>query len=125
MNIDARAPRGAASDPLMLQIDGSNVLGVRNRLQLQAEQMQRILHRATLECRVTPCGQDLVSLDAAASFDRKIRHILQAHTDHLNKINEAVHRLTEAARQYGYTDSAIAESLAAARPGPSGTGGSP
>lgn len=109
----------------MLQIDSSNVLGVRNRLQLRAEEMQRVLHRATLECRVTPCGQDLVSLDAATSFERKIKQILQVHADHLNEVTEAVERLTAVARQYGYTEAAIEASLEAARPGTPGAGTAP
>ncbi|WP_227012747.1 MULTISPECIES: PE domain-containing protein [unclassified Pseudonocardia] len=109
-------PRGTESDALMVQISRSNVLAVRNELRFQAEQMQAALMRAGHDCRVRPCGQDVVSLDAALSFRRKIQQIIAVHTAHLHEITEAVDRLTEAAHHYGYTEEAITASLDAARP---------
>jgi hypothetical protein len=100
----------------MTQIDRANVLAVRNELQFQAEQMQRALRRARDECEVRPCGGDLVSRDAASSFGRKIDQIIAVHTAHLNEITEAVDRLGETARHYGYTEDAITASLDSARP---------
>ena len=100
----------------MAQVNSANVLAVRNELRFQAEQMQRALHRASWDCRVEPCGQDPVSLDAAKTFDAKIQRIIEAHTAHLNEITEAADRLYEAARQYGYTEESIRASLDSMRP---------
>ena len=112
MDIDARLPRGTASDSLMTQIDVSNVLQTHAVLREQADSIQLALNVAALNLTNIPrCGDDPVSRDAQRMFQRKIDHILATHNAHLAELNEACRRLHEAAVQYGLVEDETAESF--------------
>lgn len=111
MDIDARLPRGTASDSLMTQIDIGNVLQVRDALAQQARAIQQALEGAGKLTDIPRCGDDPVSRDAQKMFQREIDRIIAAHKAHIAELDEACARLGEAARQYGLTDDDTAASF--------------
>jgi hypothetical protein len=115
MFIDAKSPRGSASDSLMAQVHVDNVLAVHALLTAQAESMSRALRGANQLRAVPRCADDVVSVDAQKLFQAKIDQILDIHQAHLDEVVEAAERLREAALQYRYTDADIAGALAPAR----------
>ena len=100
MNSPAHEARGTASDPLIVQIDISNVLRVGQVLASQRDALELALSRAERELDLTPCGLDPVSGDAAQQFRTKLQQIKAVHWAHFEEIREATDRLVEAARHY-------------------------
>ncbi|BBG05428.1 MULTISPECIES: PE domain-containing protein [Pseudonocardia] len=134
MSSPAHLPRGSASDGLLLQIDVSNVLQVRDVLVAQLGSMQLALGRAERQLNLGPCGRDPVSLQAAASFRTKIEEIKAVHWAHVAELREATDRLAEAARHYGFTEEQLKGSFSSspsstrsehASPDTPGAGGTP
>ncbi|MEU6696476.1 hypothetical protein [Pseudonocardia sp. NPDC046786] len=111
MDIDARLPRGTASDSLMTQIDIGNVLQVRDALAQQARSIQKALREAYGLANIGRCGDDPVSRDAQRMFQAKIDSIFAAHRAHVAELDEACARLGEAARQYGLVEDEAAGSF--------------
>ncbi|GAA1392511.1 hypothetical protein GCM10009613_37450 [Pseudonocardia kongjuensis] len=122
MDIDARLPRGTASDSLMTQIHIGNVLQVRDALAEQARSIRQALDDARGLTEIPRCADDPVSRDAQRMFQREINAILAAHTAHVAELKEACVRLGEAAREYGLVEEEAAGSFGSAvnpRSGPS------
>ncbi|WP_232021351.1 MULTISPECIES: hypothetical protein [Pseudonocardia] len=111
MDIDARLPRGTASDDLMTQIHIGNVRQVRAALADQAHSIQQALREADDLNHIGRCGDDPISRDAQRMFQAKIDTIVAAHRAYVVELDEACDRLGEAARQYGLTDDDTAESF--------------
>ena len=111
MDIDARLPRGTASDSLMTQIDIGNVLQVRDALAQQARSIQKALEEAHWLADIERCGDDPVSRDAQRMFQREIDRIIAAQRAHIAELDEACARLGEAARQYGLVEDEAAGSF--------------
>lgn len=102
----------------MTQVNRDNVLAVRNALRTQTDTMRVALQKANLELRLACCGGDPVSADATPMFQGKIDGVLAKHWAHYAEIREAVDRLTETAREYGYTDEQIRASFARSQAAP-------
>lgn len=98
----------------MTQVNRDNVLAVRNAIKQQADDLQRTLQMTTAEIRVGKCGGDPISADAVPMFMHKIGEVLAIHWNHLQEVREAVDRLTDTARRYGYTEGQIQESFKSA-----------
>ncbi|WP_179956591.1 PE domain-containing protein [Pseudonocardia autotrophica] len=111
MDIDARLPRGTASDSLMTQIDIGNVLQVRDALAEQSRSIQQALRAAYGLSNIGRCGDDPVSRDAQKMFQREIEEIFAAQRAHIAELDEACDRLGEAARQYGLVEDEAADSF--------------
>ncbi|MEU6696690.1 hypothetical protein [Pseudonocardia sp. NPDC046786] len=111
MHIDARLPRGTASDSLMTQIHIGNVLQTHAALEQQAIAVQLALHDASDLRSIPRCGDDPISRDAQKMFQAKIDHILDTHDVYLAELREACTRLKEAAVQYGLVEDETAESF--------------
>ncbi|WP_344024452.1 hypothetical protein [Pseudonocardia kongjuensis] len=111
MDIDARVPRGTASDSLMTQINISNVLEVHAALEHQIHSIQTAIIKAAPLRNIPRCGDDLVSRDAQKMFQAKIDHILDTHDVYLAELHEACTRLKDAAVQYGLIEDETAESF--------------
>lgn len=111
MSSPAQVPRGSASDGLLLQLDVTNVLQVRDVLVDQIDSMQRALSKAERPLNLGPCGGDPVSLQAAERFGTKLQEIKAVHWAHVAELQEATDRLAEAARHYGFTDEHLGGSL--------------
>lgn len=114
MDIDARLPRGTASDSLMAQIDIGNVLQVRDALAQQSRSIQKALGDAYWLSNIGRCGDDPVSRDAQKMFQREIEEIFAAQKAHIAELDEACLRLGEAARQYGLVEDDAADSFRSA-----------
>lgn len=114
----ATEPPVRASDSLMTQVNRDNVLQVRNVLRHEVEAMLPVLQRANVELQLPPCGGDPISADATPMFQRKIVEVVRKHWAHYAEIREAVDRLTDTARDYGYTDEEITASFARSQAAP-------
>jgi len=114
VDIDARLPRGTASDSLMTQIDIDNVLQMRAVLAEQARSIQKALREADDLTRIDRCGDDPVSRDAQRMFQAKIDTIFATHRAYILELDEACERLKDAAEQYGLIED---ETVASFRPG--------
>lgn len=95
----------------MIQVNADNVLRIRNALRQQMETMLPALQDAYSTFVLPPCGPDPISTDATPIFQRKLKEILKIHWAHYAEIEEAVERLTEAARDYGYTEEQVGASF--------------
>lgn len=102
----------------MTQVNPDNVLQVRNALRQQMETMLPALQDATFATRLIPCGPDPISIDATPMFQHKIDAILKIHWAHYTEIKEAVDRLSEAARDYGYAEDQIRRSFTQSQAAP-------
>ncbi|GAA1392883.1 hypothetical protein GCM10009613_38670 [Pseudonocardia kongjuensis] len=111
VDIDARLPRGTASDSLMTQIDITNVMKVHAVLEQRALSIQKALKDSAWLSDIPRCGDDPVSVDAQSMFQRKIDQILTTHEAYLAELNEACTRLKEAAVQYGLVEDETAGSF--------------
>ncbi|MEV1293932.1 PE domain-containing protein [Pseudonocardia sp. NPDC049635] len=127
MTSPAHIPRGVVSDGLLLQVDTTNVLQIRDVLVAQIDSMKRALTRAERQLSLGPCGDDPISLRAAERFAVKIKEIQAAHWAHVAELQDAADRLAEAARHYGFTEDQLGGSFASspsatARPNPAPPG---
>ena len=95
----------------MTQVNPDNILAVRNSIEQQAREIQVALQSVNMGGSVEPCGGDPISADATPMFRVKIDKILALHWAHHSELREAVDRLTETAKQYGYTEADIAKSF--------------
>ncbi|MFP5023252.1 hypothetical protein [Pseudonocardia phyllosphaerae] len=107
MTIHANAPRGTASDSLMVQINPDNVLQAHAVFASHAEAILRQLVRASFWRRVDRPGDDPISVDAQRLFQDKIDTILDVHRAHYEEILEVARRLKEAALQYQFTEDEV------------------
>ncbi|MEV1291481.1 hypothetical protein [Pseudonocardia sp. NPDC049635] len=111
MHIEAKLPRGTASDSLMTQIHIDNVLQTHAILAQQAAAIQIALTNAVALRSIPRCGEDPVSKDAQKMFQAKIDLILDSHEDYLVELREACERLRQAAVQYGLIEDDVTDSL--------------
>lgn len=117
MQTSAHTPTGAPTDSLMVQIDETNVLQVHHELRLHADLMKEAQFESANQGPYSACGGDVVSVRAGKAFKDKIDQIKKVHDAHRRELSDAADRLRDAARQYGYTDTAIDASFADARDG--------
>lgn len=90
----------------MSQVSPENVLAVGSALAAQVDAMRQAL-MTTRGVRVDACGQDPISELATPSFQAKFDSIIDAHTRHMEEVDEAVARLRMAAEAYRLSDEEI------------------
>ncbi|MEU6698838.1 PE domain-containing protein [Pseudonocardia sp. NPDC046786] len=96
---------------LLAQVHTGNVLQVAASLRKQADDVERALYGAQQSLRLQPCGADPVSIDAAASFQKKIDLIVAAHWAQHAELRAAVEALRLSAISYGFTDQDLEDSF--------------
>lgn len=125
MTTSAHSPRGTASDSLLVQVNSDNVLQVRNAYRTQQQRLDDTLHDARQsQGRILP-GRDPISTYYGPVFESRVDAVLERFRAHVEELREATNRLAEAAREYGYTEDAIKQSLTDFQSRTTGTPGPP
>ncbi|MBW0103757.1 hypothetical protein [Pseudonocardia sp. KRD291] len=114
-------------DHMLMQVDRDTVLKARAVLMQEAEELEEAMRRATRRTRSTPlpgrqgepgcgvwvgrCSDDPVSGPAQISFNRKIDAVLEPCWRYIADLRTGGQQLAEAAEQYGYTETEVADSF--------------
>ena len=104
--------------PSSMRVKPDTILAVRDAIKTAVDKAKHDLRVETARFRVSPCGADPVSLDAAAAWNYRLVDSADSHSnriqEYLDGLYELIEKLSAAALSYGRVERANAEAFRAA-----------
>lgn len=108
-------PPPAPPTAMSLQVNKDNVLQVGHIIRIAADEAQLKLQDLIQNMWVRPCGEDVVSKEAAVAWQARLTGTPESYAarllSYVQSVSDLADQLQETARQYGYTEAEVSNAF--------------